>query len=314
MAKNDRQSVRYWHGLEAHVGDYDLIICDLWGVMHDGLRLSADAVIALENARDAGVQTVFLSNAPRPRSYVRAHLEEMGMSASLAGHVVTSGGLARDAVRAAYEGRKLYHMGPYSDRNTVENLPVEEVSHPDEADVILITDLDFRDRPIEEHRSLLKACAERDVEMLCANPDRIVHVGETLYACAGAVADIYQDMGGKVQWFGKPVANALQSAMREVGVSPETQNLDRVLMIGDSLKTDIAGACNTGVHGLLIGGGIHRAETERLLNDKNLPADKSLPPGASQTTITADAFIEAFNIPDEASDILPHALMSHLRW
>lgn len=260
------KSILHVNGLSELTSQLDLVICDLWGVMHNGISASPEAVEALTQVRAAGVASVFLSNAPRPRYHVRSLLLNMGVPKNLTDLIVTSGGLARDAVRRDYSGTKLYHLGPDSDHNTVEGLPVSLVDHPDEADVILATDLDYSD--IEKHRALLSGARDRGVPLLCANPDRVVHVGEKLYACAGAVADIYEDMGGPVRWFGKPMADALQSCLDEADMQGSAK--DRVVMIGDSLQTDIAGAHATGFRSLLIAGGIHRGEwqaTEAALND-----------------------------------------------
>ena len=251
-----RTPIRHIRRLSELVDKLDLVICDLWGVMHNGVTANADAIDGLLKLRENGVETVFLSNAPRPRYHVRNQLLAMGMPAQLTDRIVTSGGLARDAVRADFHGAKLYHLGPSNDHNTVEGLPVDLVDHPGKADVILATDLDFRD--IDKHRKHLSGARDRSVPLLCANPDRVVHVGENLYVCAGAVADLYADMGGTVEWFGKPMPEALQSCIGEVGL-PGIAN-DRVLMIGDSLQTDIAGADAAGFLSLLIAGGIHRGE------------------------------------------------------
>ena len=234
----------------------DLVICDLWGVMHNGISADPVAIEAIEQLRAQGVASVFLSNAPRPRYYVREQLLTMGMPLHLTDLIVTSGGLARDAVRAEFYGSKLYHLGPVSDHNTVEGLPVDLVDHPDDADVILATDLDFRE--IEKHESLLSSARDCGVPLLCANPDRVVHVGEKLYACAGAVADLYVEMGGPVRWFGKPTPEALRSCLGEAEL--HTVDNNKVLMIGDSLQTDIAGAYAAGFRSLFIAGGIHRNE------------------------------------------------------
>lgn len=282
-------------GLRDFSGHIDLVICDLWGVMHDGIRPHQDAVDAIVTARASGMKTVFLSNAPRPRTYVRKHLLHMGIPQSITDLVVTSGGLARDEVREEFEGARLYHLGPDSDSNTVEGLPVTMVPHPDQADVILATDLDFPE--IDTHRSWLSSAAARGVPFLCANPDRVVHVGESLYPCAGAVADLYAEMGGDVHWFGKPTAKALLSCLAEVGMPPDVDGR-RVLMVGDSLQTDMAGAKAAGFRGLFITGGIHREEA---------PFLEEVREGSS---VTVAAFRKIFG----AGKAVPHAVMNSFAW
>ncbi|MFC4348940.1 TIGR01459 family HAD-type hydrolase [Kordiimonas lipolytica] len=295
MPNSSGTSVHIAAGLSELMDETDLVICDLWGVMHDGLKLHSGAVDAIQKARAARAKTVFLSNAPRPRGYVRDHLLEMGLPSSLTDFVVTSGGLARDEVRELYSGAKLYHLGPEGDRNTVEGLPVQEVGHPDDAEIILATDLDFRD--IDAHGPWLRTAAERGVPFLCANPDRIVHVGDRLYPCAGAVADLYASMGGDVHWFGKPTPKALRSCVKEVGLDADTTG-ERVMMIGDSLQTDIAGAGAAGYRGIFITGGIHR-------NDAPL-----LDQASNKGRVPVHAFRKIFG----KEKAVPHAVMHSLKW
>ncbi len=295
MPNSDGQSVALLGGLREQIDEYDLIICDLWGVMHDGIALYSHAVDAIQQARNANVKTVFLSNAPRPRDYVRNHLREMGLPKDLTDLVVTSGGLARDEIRDNFVGKRLYHLGPEEDQNTIEGLPVIPVKHPDDADVILATGLDYP--TTEQHRSLLINAAERNIPFLCANPDRIVHVGEKLYICAGAVADMYEEMGGVVHWFGKPTAYSLQSCLKECGLPSDTKK-KRILMIGDSLQTDMAGAKAAGYSGLFIAGGIHRDEYPELVKS------------AENEKVTPVDFRKIFG----AGKAIPHAVMKRLNW
>ncbi|GHF17038.1 haloacid dehalogenase [Kordiimonas sediminis] len=256
MSQSPLETVQPLASLGEWQDDLDLIICDLWGVMHDGIVLHPAADNALVKARQAGITTVFLSNAPRPRDHVRSLLASMGMTPALLDNIVTSGGLARDVVRQDYKGAALYHLGPDEDHNTVEGLDVRLMESPENADVILATGLDYRD--VADHKAYLTEAAAKGVPFLCANPDRVVHVGEKLYTCAGAVADLYSDMGGPVTWFGKPIADSLRACIGEAGLDTKTIHPDRIVMIGDSLQTDIAGAHAAGVRSILVGGGIHR--------------------------------------------------------
>ncbi|WP_262691949.1 TIGR01459 family HAD-type hydrolase [Kordiimonas aestuarii] len=297
MPNRQAAAVSLSRGLREFCPELSLIICDLWGVMHDGIRLNEEAVEAIEKARANNVLTVFLSNAPRPRTHVRALLVKMGMPSALTDYIVTSGGLARDEVRARYRGAKLYHMGPESDHNTVDGLPVTMVKTPDEADIILATDLDFFD--VESHRGWLAGAAKKNVPFLCANPDRVVHVGEKLYLCAGSVADLYTAMGGEVHWFGKPMASALEACLPEIGLAPGSLSGEQVMMIGDSLQTDMAGAHAAGYRGLFIAGGIHRDEYPVLTS----AAD-------ARGQVSVGRFREIFG----AEKAVPHAVMESLVW
>lgn len=274
VASDDPNAVRHVGGLAELAPVLDLVICDLWGVMHNGVSVNDRAVDAISRLRDTGVASVFLSNAPRPRYHVRDQLMGMGMPETLTDYIVTSGGLARDAVRDRFEGAKLYHLGPDGDRNTVEGLKVEEVSDPNDAEVILATGLEHRD--VAMHRDRLVGACEKQVPLLCANPDRVVHVGDKLFICAGTLADFYQDMGGPVEWFGKPTPESLQTCVVERGLDTATPG-DRILMVGDSLQTDVAGANAAGFGSLFIAGGIHREEwphaIARLKDQQLLKAD-----------------------------------------
>jgi len=295
MPNSEGHSVALPNGLQFLAADLKLIICDLWGVMHNGESPYVSSIHAIQSARRAGLQTVFLSNAPRPRGHVRDHLIAMGVPEALTDFVVTSGGLARDEVRAKFSGSKLYHMGPASDHNTIEGLPVDLVDHPDDAEVILATDLDFP--RVEDHRPWLAGAASRKVPFLCANPDRVVHVGDKLYLCAGSVADLYARMGGDVHWFGKPTPYSLLSCLGECGMAADTDP-QTILMIGDSLQTDMAGAAAAGCKGLFIAGGIHRQEYPEILAAAN---------GAE---INVKSFRKIFG----AGKAVPHAVMQQLIW
>lgn len=261
---NKTDFYQYLPGLGALLPDLDLIICDLWGVMHDGVALNDPAVKAIAAARDAGVKTVFLSNAPRPRRTVADQLLSMGMPQSLTDLIVTSGGLARDHIRRDHSASRLYHLGPESDQDILHDLPVTLVDHPSSADVILASGLNFPE--IEDHRTYLSEAARAGVPFLCANPDKVVHVGHQLIPCVGAIGDLYQEMGGPAFFYGKPETFAFQACFEVVGVNAH-QRQNRVLMIGDSARTDIAGAAKVSILSLLITGGIHR---------DHFPADETI--------------------------------------
>jgi len=295
MPNTKGQSIALLDGLREFTANLELIICDLWGVMHNGESPYVSAINAIAAARAEGIQTVFLSNAPRPRSHVRQHLVSMGVPKALTDYVVTSGGLARDEVRAQFSERKLYHLGPKDDHNTIEGLPVELVEHPDDAEVILATGLDYA--RVEDHRPWLAGAVSRNVPFLCANPDRIVHVGDKLYLCAGAVADLYERMGGEVHWFGKPTRFSLLSCLAECGLSADTDT-SNILMIGDGLQTDMAGAQAVGCLGLFIAGGIHRDEFPDILK------------ASENSALSVQDFISIFG----AGKAIPHAVMKQLVW
>jgi len=283
------QQVAYWSGLSDQVGDIDAIICDLWGVIHDGVQVDTAAVQAIVEARAAGIKTVFLTNAPRPRGAVRQQLQDLAVPDALLDEIVTSGGLARDVIRRDFAGKRMYHMGSLEDHHlTVAGLPAVLVDDLSDADVILATDIETM--PLDAHRPLFAPLIARGVPFICANPDKIVHVGDQLIYCAGAAADIYEDMGGLVHWFGKPVPVSYTASLAQIGYDGP---LDRVLMIGDSLRTDITGANTLGLKSLLLSSGIHRDDLAGVEAD-----------------ISADDFAQRV-APQTA---LPTALMNGLKW
>jgi len=288
--------VPYWHHLSDHVSGYKALIVDLWGVIHDGVRINQDAVKAVEQARAAGLATGFLSNAPRPRVSVRDKLLGFGLPESLADTIVTSGGLARDAIKAHYSGAKLFHLGPDGDQDTLEGLPVDFVTVAADAEVILATGPIFKD--MQDHLPLLEKPLEAGVPLLCANPDKVVHVGETLTVCAGALADYYKSLGGPLEIYGKPEPAALKACLVEMK-APMDISQSEVLVIGDGLPTDIAGAQNAGFESLFVAAGIHREEFSPLRERARL-----------QGQVGHADFQAAFGSEHPA----PTALTTALRW
>lgn len=247
---------KYTH-FEALLGATPLVVCDLWGVVHDGVRALPNAVECLIKTRKAGVPVALLSNAPKPLDFVKKFIESIGLSPDAYDTLVTSGSIARDHVRDEFLGKKLFHLGPGHDHITVENLQVEYVDTPEAADVILATGLLAEDGPA--HENMLREAAEAGILMLIANPDRVVHIGDDLIYCAGVVGDCYEALGGPVHWCGKPTKEAFETCADRLSI-PFDRLADRAVMIGDSLKTDIAGAEAAGINSLLISGGIHRGD------------------------------------------------------
>ncbi len=291
-------------GLSEVADSADALIVDLWGVMHNGGPAYPEADHALRAARAAGLKTVFLSNAPRTRDYTRKQLDRFGVHRDLHDAIVTSGALARDMLRDHYAGRTVYHMGPGSDSDAVAGLPVRYVDSIDTADVIHATGLDFPTP--EAHQGLLEAALKRKLPFLCANPDRVVYEGGRPFYCPGAVADIYSAMGGEVLWFGKPEPLAFEGALHELekvfGASFRGR-LDRVIMIGDSLQTDVAGARAFGLRVLQVVG-----ELNKPIYD----------PFAGDTHIDRKALFERAQhdlpVNGPAADWGPDWIVDHLRW
>lgn len=265
MNKKD-MDIPVWSGLETHLHGISAVICDLWGVLHDGMTVHVEAAECLKKIRSLGIPVALLSNSPKPIDDVWAHLGMLGLPRSIADGLTTSGSLARSIIRRKYAGMKMYHLGPSErDEATLLGLPVALMTSPDEADFILCTGLNHTTG--EAHASMLKVAALDKKPMICANPDRIVHVRGELHLCAGIVADVYEQLGGPVEWAGKPSASAYHAAMQTINMPIDTQS---VLMIGDSLNTDIAGAVDVGYEGVLIANGIHRDDIVPMLHQDNV--------------------------------------------
>ena len=235
-------------------GRYDALICDVWGVVHNGVAAAPAACEALTRFRDSGKPVLLLSNAPRPGASVRPQLERMGVPAAAYDDVLTSGDLAR-ARLAEDPWAWVHRIGPDRDLPTFEGLDLT-FAPPEEADIAVVTGfLDDETETAETYRPVLEQLFEHDVPLMCANPDIVVERGPRLVPCAGAIAALYADMGGEVAWLGKPHAIAYEAALARLSVAPE-----RILAIGDGLRTDISGAKGAGIDALFVAGGIHAAE------------------------------------------------------
>lgn len=258
-------------GVSEIADDYDGYVIDLWGVMHDGLAAFPDAVIALKNLRAAGKRVVILSNAPRRADSVAAHNEELGISRNLADTVLSSGEVTwrnlKDRTLPFYQqlGSKAFLLGPSRDLGMKEGLDYEFVEQVEDADFIILTGIWNPQDAVERYDSILKPALKKNLPMVCANPDLEVIRGGVRELCAGSVAHYYEDMGGKVQYHGKPYQDIYLECMKLVGI----EDGSRVLAVGDSLRTDIAGANAAGIHGLFIAGGIHSDD----LHGLNAPSD-----------------------------------------
>ncbi len=246
-------------GLGALAGRFRYLVCDLWGVLYDGRRAFPEALEALARFRRGGGIVVILSNAPRPATTVGPAIARRGIDEKVIDGLITSGDLSRDFARRRFAGGRAFHLGPRDDEDTLEGLPLEFVAVPEAADVIIATGL--LAPSAEAHAPLLAPAAGKGVPLLCANPDRVVIHGGREEICAGAVADLYEALGGPVHWLGKPAPPAYAACRKffaERTGAPVAD--DDILVVGDSLVTDIAGARREGLHSLLIQSGIHAAE------------------------------------------------------
>lgn len=249
-------------GIAEVIDRYDAVLCDLWGCVHDGVRPYPGVVDCLRRLRDSGRRIVMLSNAPRQNWAVAKQLDAIGLPEDCYDAIVSSGDATVAALNERVDcwhaalGRRYYHLGPERSAMLVDALIGETVGF-DQAEVIVNTGLvdDARETP-DDYRELLARAFSRGLPMVCANPDVVVVHGDRQVFCAGALAHAYEAMGGQVRWHGKPYESVYEIAFKALpGVAR-----DRVMMVGDGMHTDIAGARGIGIDSLWIVGGIHAAE------------------------------------------------------
>ena len=255
-------NLRLLSGLSEIAPRYDGFILDLWGVLHDGLRPFPGVVEALSALKAADKRITVLSNAPRRAALVAQRMTEIGIPPGLYDHVHSSGEETwqhlrmRDEPFYAALGARCYHIGPTRDDNMLEGLDLVRVGAADDADFILNTGPSEWDETVAQYQPLLDRALARDLPMVCANPDLVVvHEGRRVI-CAGAVALRYEEMGGRVRWHGKPFPSVYTTCFALLGIADRR----RILAVGDSLRTDIAGANAAGIDSLLVSGGIHAEE------------------------------------------------------
>lgn len=250
-------------GLRQPLGGMAGVLCDVWGVVHNGRATYPEALAALSQARSSGLAVVLLSNTPRPRPPILRQLQRLGV---LEGQhfdaLVTAGDAAQSALRALPAAARVFHIGLERDRPIFDGIDLPRTDRLDQADVIVATGLydEINETP-EHYRALLTPAAGRGVPMFCANPDLVVHRGTEVLVCAGALAAFYESLGGPVRYFGKPHPAVYDMAMAVLrGLVGRPLAKEEVLAIGDGLATDITGACAYGLPCLLIKDGIHRGE------------------------------------------------------
>jgi HAD superfamily hydrolase (TIGR01459 family) len=268
---------------------YDAVLCDVWGVVHNGVRAFPAAGEALTRFRERGGTVMLISNAPRPGNWVMRSLDDLGVVRQAYDGIVTSGDLARNYV-SGRPGETVFHIGPERDLGIFDGLDIRFGALA-EADYAICSGLfdDDRETP-EDYRALLGEMRTRDLFMVCANPDLVVERGDRLVYCAGSVADLYATLGGEVLYAGKPHRPIYEAALARIAALRATSpDPARVLAIGDSVRTDLAGAHGFGIDCLFVTRGIHSEDFEGV--DQLDPASVK----------------ELFGHP-------PRALMRELRW
>ncbi len=252
----------------AEISDrYDVLFCDLWGCVHDGVAAMPAAVAALRAFRARGGAVVLLTNAPRPKPSVMRQIARLGVPDDAWDEIVTSGDAAQYALVNGAVGRKVWHIGPPKDltffTEMAADLPQADIERVelDQAEGIVCTDLfeNLTEQP-EDYRGRLMLAREAGLPMLCANPDLMVDYGHRRVWCAGALAKLYEEIGGKALYFGKPHPPIYDLARKRLEAQGREVAEDRILCLGDGIGTDVAGAAGEGLDALFVTGGLATAE------------------------------------------------------
>lgn len=249
-------------GLRELAPHYDGFILDLWGVIHDGVAPMPGAVDCLRSLMESDKRIILLSNAPRRADDVVRRITRIGVPAGLYHHVMSSGEEAwqhlrrRDDPFYAALGRRCLHIGSERDIEIRHGLDLEFVDTAEEAEFVLNTGPAGWDDRLEDYEPILQLALDRNLPMICANPDIVVMHGNRLALCAGALAKWYEEAGGRVRWHGKPFRSVYDTCVELL----EIDDCSRILAVGDSVRTDIAGAAGAGIDSLLIADGIHAEE------------------------------------------------------
>ena len=249
-----------WTGLGERAEGYDVLFCDVWGVVHNGAAAYPGALDAMTRFRAKGGTVVLVSNAPRPGGAIPSQLRALKVPDEAWDAIVTSGDVSRRLI-AACGAKPFLHIGPERDKPLLEGLPGTEADI-DDAEFVVCSGLydDTTETP-DDYAELLAQARARDLDMICANPDLVVHRGGETIFCGGAIAEAYRALGGRVSFGGKPhrpiyeEAHATADRLRGAPVSK-----GRILAVGDAFRTDVAGAVGYGVDSLMIAGGIHAEE------------------------------------------------------
>jgi HAD superfamily hydrolase (TIGR01459 family) len=292
---------RLVRGLAELASGYEVILSDVWGVVHDGLIAFEKATEALGRFRAGGGKVVLMTNSPNPSRFVAAQLDRLGVTRKAYDAIVSSGDVTVSLL-VARAGAALFHLGPPEETALFEEVLALRGEAPrvvplKQATFVLCTGLadPWHETPAD-YEELLAVMRARNLELICANPDIVVEDGGRLFYCAGAIAERYAGAGGKVIQAGKPFAPIFTRAL-DLARAPGPKIIDRarVLVIGDAMRTDIKGGHDQGFDSLFVTSGIHREE---------------LHGGAEDAALDAAAFRQFM----EAADFAPTAAIPELVW
>ncbi|MFX0547613.1 TIGR01459 family HAD-type hydrolase [Roseovarius sp. S1116L3] len=255
--------------LSVLASQYDSLLCDIWGVIHNGVAPFDDAVDALCRYRASGRHVVLITNAPRSAKDVYLQLERLGVPREAFDCIVTSGDVTRTLIQGDPD-TPLFHFGPARDHSILEGAKNPIVGISDARLCLLTGPLDDAIETVDVYHDLLVEMRDNAVRMICANPDLLVRDGNRMVICAGSIAQRYSQMGGTVIFSGKPEATIYQEARNRVNALANRKiPKSRLLAVGDGMPTDIKGAADSGLDAYFISGGIHADE----FGDMNISAN-----------------------------------------
>jgi HAD superfamily hydrolase (TIGR01459 family) len=265
---------------------YDAVLSDVWGVIHNGVAATPEACDALVRFRAKGGTVALITNAPRPGAVVSKFLDKLNVPREAYDTIVSSGDVSR-AVISKRPGRNVFHIGPPRDLGIFEGLGLNFVSLG-EADYAVCTGLqDDETETPESYRAMLAKMHERNLFMVCGNPDLVVERGDKLVYCAGAIADLYAELGGDVLYAGKPHAPIYQECLNRVtALRGHAPDRSKILAIGDSVRTDVTGATRMGIDCLFVTAGIHAEEVGRDRPNDAALSEMFASAGASPKAVT----------------------------
>lgn len=273
---------------------YDIFFVDLWGVIHDGIATYDGVQNTLQQLKAANKTVIFISNAPRRKIKAEEVLHRLGISSDLYSDLITSGEVVYEMLLAdkfKTYGKKFFNLGPKRDDGLMEGSDYQRVETIKEADFIIATGFDNDNSTLDEQLPLLEQATQLSLPLICANPDLLVVRKDGSQAlCAGVSAAKYQEMGGKVSYFGKPYQEIYQAALKLINNS----NKAKIAAIGDSLITDIKGANDFGIDAFFIPGGIYGSELK--ITHGQMPGQGNL-----------NNLYQKYNI-------FPHAALAEFKW
>jgi HAD superfamily hydrolase (TIGR01459 family) len=251
---------------------YDVVLSDVWGVIHNGVASFPAACDALAQFRKAGGTVILITNAPRPHEAVIRQIDRLHVPHEAYDNIVSSGDVTRGVI-AERPGQSVFHLGPERDHAIFEGFDLR-FADAESADYVVCSGLfnDDTETP-DDYRQMLTVMRKRNLFMVCGNPDVVVERGDDLVYCAGAIADLYKSMGGDVLYAGKPYKPIYDMSLAKAEAARgKPAEKSRVLAIGDSVRTDFTGALRQGLDCLFVTAGIHSAE----LGGRDIPDEEAV--------------------------------------